>query len=481
MTDTPRTSELSLGRETIVAFASRMTTALVGFAGIVVFANVLGDEGLGEYRTIMAAGFVLSRIFAGLGAALQKRVSESETATPPYFGATVSLYVAASLAMGIGFAVAWPWAVEYFGSPELAFATAMFTLALGLFDIGISLYSGIGYPGRSSWLDTVRSVLTLPLQLLFLYFGFRVLGVTVGLIVATVLSAALTLVIAGVVPTRPTRDTFSRLGSFAKWSIPTGVVSNAYANVDVLILRSVAGSGPVGFYAAANQLGMPAAMFANSVRQPLTVKASGLSSLGKEIHSDLRNAFAYTGLIAVPVFFGAVSMPSELMGTVFGAEFFSAGPALVGLTAYRVIEAYKMPFEAAFEGTNRPHIIFKMNTAILVVHIPLAFVLGRSYGLLGVVAATVLTEAARLSGYQYLAYAEMGAVVFARPIAEQFAAAVVMFGGIELLRAFVSITGWPTLVVVVGFGATVYFGVLTAISTHFRETVLGAVESARTG
>jgi O-antigen/teichoic acid export membrane protein len=467
------TTSLSISREALVSLGSKVLTMVTGFVGIVIFANVLQDVGLGEYRTVLAAAFLLTQLPSGVGTAVRKRVSEVEADPGRLLGAGLATFAAYAALVGVGFVVSLPVAVDYFGSVELAVGVVLVAVSVGLFKLLEPFYAGTGYPGLASWLDSGRSLLTLPLQLGLLVLGLQAFGLVVGLTVASILASVAAVVVARVRPRLPDRATLRRVGEFARWSVPTNLLSNLYKSADVLILRAVVGAGAVGYYSAALQLAVPGAMFSTSIKQVLTVKSSGVSSAGGQVRRDLTNSLSYAGLLAIPILFGAMAFPKALMVTVFGSSFADEpGLALVGLTLFQVSNAYRHPFEGTIEGTDRPALVTRVNVAVVVIHLPLAFLLGRTYGLLGVIGATLVAEVLRVGTYQYTAHRHYGGVVFTRPMLDQVVSGAIMFLVVDTVVARVlEITSWLTLLVPVGLGAVVYFAVLTAISSHFRETL----------
>ncbi|WP_101297454.1 lipopolysaccharide biosynthesis protein [Halegenticoccus soli] len=470
MKDTP---SLSIGREALLSVGSKALMAAIGFGGIVIFANVLGDVGLGQYRTVIAAAFVLTQLPAGVATAVKKRVSEVSVAPAEFFGLGLLVHAAFSALVLLGFVVFEPAAADYFGTAELAYGVVAVTAALGFFNVANRLYSGIGHPAASSWLDAVRSVLTFLLQLLFLWLGMAAFGLVAGLAAATAVTGVFSWLAARVSPAAPTVETAKRVYEFARWSVPNGLLTNTYQSADPLIIKWLAGAGAVGVYTVALNLVVPASMFAGSIRDALSVKSSGVDSVGGSVRFDLANAVSYAGLLAIPIFFGALAIPNALLTTVFGPSFADApGLALVGLALYQVLNVYRLPFEAVIEGTDRPGIIFRVNAAVLVLYLPLAFALGTPFDLLGVIAATVISEAARVAAYQYVAHVEYGGIVVTRPIGEQALAGAVMFAVVWTLAEFaVPVRSWVQLLLVVGVGAAVYFLALLAVSSHFRETI----------
>lgn len=466
------TTSLSIGRETLLSMGSKLLMAGIGFGGFLVFANWLGPTVWGNFKTVVAAAFVIEQLAAGVGLALRKRVSEVETDPAGYLGFGLLVHVGFSLLIVLSYVLLRPFAADYFGSATLAFGVVAAAVSLGLFDITNRFYAGLGYPAKASWVDSIRSVLTFALQLGFVLLGLEAFGLALGLASATLVAGVLSVVLARVYPTIPTVTSARRVYDFARFSVPNSLLKNLYDSADILFVKAFAGSAAVGFYSAGAQLAMPAAMFAGSIRDALTVKSSGLNSVGQGVRADLANSVSYAGLIAIPLFFGSLAMPREIVVTLLSSSFKGAAPALVGLTLYQVFNVYRLPFEATMEGVDRPNVVFRVNVATLAIHLPLALLLGSQFDLVGVIAATVVAEASRVVVYQYVSKTEFGGIVLTRPIGEQVVAGAAMCLVVFGVERFVfPVSGWPWLVVDVGIGAAVYFLTLLGISSHFRETI----------
>jgi O-antigen/teichoic acid export membrane protein len=476
--DTP---DLSISREVAVTVGSKLLQIGFGFVGIILFTQLLGNEGLGQYRTVVAAAFVVVQLSAGTADAVKKRVSEVGVTPDEYLTFGVLVHGGITLVMGVGIALTAPVTVPYFGSPALAAGVVLITGALGLFTLLNRFQVGLGYPGRASWFDTLRSVLTLGAQVGFLVLGFRAFGVVAGLALATALSAVLVWLSVAVPPAVPTALTARRTYEFARHSVPTNLLADLYRSADPLLIRAFAGQGAVGYYAVATRLVVPGSMLASSINSALSVKSSGVDSVGGDVRADLVNSASYAGLVSIPILFGALAIPDALMTSeVFGSTYQDApGLVLIGMALFGVSNTYRQPFDAILSGTDRPEVVFRVNLAVTLLYLPFAVGLGFQYGLLGVVAGTVIAEAGRIALYQWIAARSLGGTVFPRPVRHQILAGVAMFAAVETVsRWVVAPNRWPVLLAVICFGAVVYFAALTSISSHFRDTVrltLGSV------
>lgn len=462
------TTTLGIGREALSGLISNIVMGALGFAGTLIFARVLGASGLGVYQTALAASFVFTELSSGIASAIKKRVSEVDTEAEEFLGAGLIIHTSFSIFVLLAFLVVKKPASSYFGSPEIAFGVIAVVMSLGLFQISNRMYGGIGYPARSSWMDTIRSAFTLVCQLGLLWAGLEAFGLIIGLTVGTLITVLLTIMMAGIRPAIPTRQTLSRIYGFARWSVPNGLLKNLYSSSDLLIITALASSASAGFYTAARQLVRPSTFISSSIGNALYVKSSGRHSAGREVVQDLLNSVAYAGLIAVPILFGALAMPSAIPRTVFGGEFAAAGGALIGLSFFQIFDVYVSQFESVFGSIDRPDTIFRVNVVVTVVHLPLAIGFGYEYGLLGVVAATVIAELIRFAVYQYLAYLEFDRIILPRPIIEQILSAGIMLAVLKAVLSVIEIRGWFVLILLVAGGAAIYFCTLFIISSHFR-------------
>ncbi|WP_135825850.1 lipopolysaccharide biosynthesis protein [Halorussus ruber] len=464
------TADLDIGREALVSLVAKLTMSVFGFVGVIIFARVLGPGGAGRYYFALAVAISLVRVPAGIAKAIKKRVSEVGRSPEEYL--SVGL-IAHAVYLGVVGVLAFLLA-PYLPLEEVATEEILGILlvlgSVGLFQILNKIYSGIGNPGASLWFDTVRSVFTLGFQLALLWIGMEAFGLLVGLAAATVLTAAMVAVASGVRPSVPTRETVRSTGEFARWSVPTAMVGDLYKRADPILIGIFAGASAVGFYETALRLVLPASQLAASISNPLHVKASGQSSLGEEVRDDVANALSYAGLFGIPMFFGALALPDVLMQTFYGKGFGDAGIALVGIALFYVFHIYQIPLESAISGTDKPELVFRVKLVGLIGYLPFGIALGRAYGLLGVIAATLVSEVVMFLVYQYLCRDVFDGFIFPRPIAAQIASAAVMFGVITWLETFLSLDNWVPVVALVGTGALVYFAVLSVTSSHFRLT-----------
>ncbi|QZP37515.1 oligosaccharide flippase family protein [Halobaculum magnesiiphilum] len=472
------TADLSMSREALIAIIAKFALAATGFLGVVIFSRVLGVNGVGRYYTLLAAANLVAQISSGVNGAIKKRVSEVETPVSEYFGLGVVFNSAFVAVLAVLLVLTYPLLQSYVGPFAFGIGFIGVVASLSYFALVNRVYAGIGNTGASFWTDTLRSLLTLAAQVVLLWLGWHVLGLLIGFVAATAATAVVVYLLLRLRPAIPSRETVSRTYEFARWNVPNGLLQNMYSRLDVLLLYAIVGSSAVGLYEPALRLTIPATFISASIGDSLVVKASGLHSIDRDVVDDLKNAVSYTCLLSIPIFFGVVAMPAELMTVVYGPDFAAGAAALVGLAAFQLFNTLRQPFAMVINGIDRPDLQFRVKFLVLVIHAPLAVGLGLEYGLLGVIAATVATEIVRVCLYLYAARKLFEEIVLTWQLGKQLLSGVVMFVVVAWLVDAVGVTGWVSLIGVVGVGAAVYFAALGIISAHFRSTLGHAFTNA---
>lgn len=472
------TYEIDLGRETLISLSSKAVTMLFGAAGVLIFARVLDPVGLGVYYLSLTAGKITAKATTGVADAIKKLISEVNETPEEYLGVGLLFHLLLTGAVFLAVVAISPVVELFLDIPNLVVSTTIVVFSFGLFQVSQGLYYGLGNPGKASWVDTARSVLTTLSQVVFLLvLDWGSFGLIAGFSVAAVATTLPVLVITRVRPTLPSWHTLRRTYCFARWSVPDALVSNAYSRMDLLLLGVIAGPESVGYYETALRLVQPAAFLASSISGPLTVKASGLSSLNRNVLGDLKNAVSYAALLAIPIFFGTLAIPRPLMA-VFSSEFIPGWRILIALSVLLVFRTLGSPFTSILNAINKPDLEFRLSVGVAGLNLVLAVVLGFSFGAIGVVVASVLAELIRFIHYLWYILDIFGEVALTKPIYMQILSGVIMFLLVDTLVSQVQpCFSLYCLAGAIGFGGIVYFTTLTLLSAHFRTTVWSALRT----
>ncbi|MFD1563004.1 lipopolysaccharide biosynthesis protein [Haloarchaeobius amylolyticus] len=473
-------TSVSLGGETVKATAAKFAMAAIGFVGTVVFARMLGPTGFGGYYLLFSLVKLGDRAVNGWGTAIMKRFSEADAPERELIGGQLVFTLAWVVLTGVVSVLASRWLVSYTGLPEAPVLFVVLMGAVTLYEPTDRVVQARGLAGASMWIDTFRSLLTFPLQLGLVLLGLGAAGMAYGLAAATFLSLPALWYFVRTKPTIPSRDTLESLWSYAKYSIPNSFLGQAYDRFDIILLGYLLAPAAAGQYEVALKLTVPATFVMLAAQSVLMARVSRLHSQGEDVSDDISNTLAFSSVVAIPMFFGAVAMPETLVVTAFGAEYADAASLLIGLALFQIVSTQSGPLTSAIGGIDRPDVNTWISATTLGLNVVLGVALTLVYGAIGVVIATVVAETLRYILSAYVIRQELPAVeLVPRTLLEQLVASVLMFVVVLLLVRTVPVDRWYHLLAVVSVGAAVYSAALLAISQKLRVTIEGVVRSSR--
>lgn len=469
-------SEADFGVEISKGVLAKFVMAAIGFAGAIIFARDLGPGGYGSFYVVLTLVNVLDNPVTGWGVACKKRISESDFPTSEALGS--GLIGAIVLPFVILPAV---YIVNRFLEPnglsEILLPFSVLFIILGFFKITNRVLSARSNFSSAEWADTLRSLFTTPLQLVFVVLlGFGATGMVYGVAVATALTVPYILYRIGVKPARPSQESLSSIASYAKFSIPNGFIGTTKSRIDILLLWALISRSAVGKYQVSMQLTMAGTFIGGVASMGLMARVSEYWSQDDStaIVNDVRNAVSYASILTIPIFFGTAAMPNDLLVTVFGSEYSGTGAVLVGLALYRAIAQQSSQLKSTIGGLNRPDINTRIGFLVLVLNIGLGYVLLLEYGIIGVVIATVVSEVFQYAILSYIIKQQLSEVtLFARPLQHQLFAGAAMFLVVDRLHTVFGVSWWGDLAALISVGSLVYFFLLVAVSKQFRVTIRG--------
>lgn len=197
-------SEVNFGSETARAAVAKFLMAASGFVGTVIFANLLNPSQFGGYYLLFALVKIADRPILGLTSASKKRFSE--TGTNPGELLSVQLF-SGGIWIFITSIIAWIFTGSLREYTGLTVVVPLFILLLAAessYDSLALLVQATGRISAATWVDAVRSYITLPLQVGLIILGYGAAGMALGLIGATVLTCPLLLYILNISPNCPT-------------------------------------------------------------------------------------------------------------------------------------------------------------------------------------------------------------------------------------------------------------------------------------
>lgn len=473
-------SDVSLGGETAKATVAKLLMAVTGFVGTIVFARVLGPATFGGFYLLFGLVKLADRPANGWGIAAKKRFSEVADLDREVVGtvfAVVALWGGIAI---VGAVVAANRLRSYTGLEEAPVLFVVLLLSVSLYEPLEKVVQARGLVGVATWVDAARSYLTLPLQLGFVLYGFGAAGMAYGLAGASLLVVPALLHYADVLPTVPTRETIRSVWTYAKYSIPSNFFGTVYGRFDVLLLGFMLTPAAAGQYEVAAKLTLPATFVAVTAASGLMSRVSNYHSQDKDVEPDISNTLAFTSILSIPIFFGALAIPEPLIVTFYGGKYTGAAPLLVGLALYQIVRSQTEPLIQSVNGLDMPEVNMRLSFATLAVNVVLGVALVYFVGAVGVVVATVVAESLRYGVLAFLLKRRLpDLTLFPRTLLEQVGMGAVMFVVVAGANRVVAVRSWLDLSALLILGAGVYGLGLLAISDQLRHTIASVLRGSR--
>lgn len=475
----------NLTRESSLAITGKILLTVISVLTVIILARTLGPSDLGIYFISLALAFLSTMFPKGFSTAIRKRANESNEDLHEYF--TLGLFVA--ILYSIFFSV-----FLYFIGPQIRLIFSYLTywnimaigaivLSTSVFHVTTDVYAAQVNDGVTVLLSGFKNTLALIIQIILIYIGLGVAPLLFAFAGATLVSAIAISIYGDLNPKVPTLHDIKHTIKFAKWSIPTSFITHLYGKVDIFIIGAMGTTVALGLYEASYRMLIPGLLIAAASSRALSASKKGDANYSTgEIEATLEESAGLTGLIAIPLFFIALVMPTALLEIPLGQSFtqdFTVWPYIVGLSLMFVFTAYREPFNVAFRALKRPKLIIGTQTGLLILNIPLSIYLVTLFGGVGAVIGTTIIELFAVLIYQFLAMKYFQGWVVPRMALDQIFAGFVMF---IIAKAFVFI--YPvvntTLFVIVFMGAfAIYFSLLGLISSDFRDYVREGVGQFR--
>lgn len=465
-----------------IGVLGRVATMAVAFAGAIVLARELGPDGYGAFYLLLALVSFLDNPVTGWANACRKRFTEEGFPTEQAVGSVLIGVAVGAVAVAVVAVALAPLVVQFTEQPNGPLLLVALFGGVATYLGTLELLKASRNFGASNWMMAGRDVVRVVAQISLVLAGWGVTGMVAGMVAANLFVAPVAIVLLGVRPALPTRETLAQVWTFARSSIPNGVVGTAQNRMDVLLLGALAGTGVVGNYEAAMRITMPAMFVAGVASGGLMGRVSNRRSKGESVGVDVQNNLSYASLVAVPLFFGALTVGTPVIITVFSNQYADAGAFIAGLALFHLFRSQKAILVATLDGFDRPELNLRVSTGVFLLNVVLGVGFFFSFGPVGVVAATIVSEAVGYAARARLVHRLIPSVqLLPQPLHDQLTAGVIMAVVVLALREVISLGHWEAVGGIVAVGGAAYFAALVAISEPFRATVRAVARDADLG
>lgn len=227
----------------------------------------------------------------------------------------------------------------------------------------------------------------------------------------------------------------------------------------------------IGIYQVSWTLAMTFQIIGQSIGRNLFPEISENASA--ENHERIRRlakqSFVFGGLLPIPGIVGAAILGERVLG-IYGAEFRSGAPVLVILAVVSLIRAYEGSVYALANGINEPRISFISDLLFIVANVLLNIVLVSYYGILGAATATAVALTLSLGVATKMVQSQIRFAFPVIEVAKQIGAALIMGTTVWAIASLLEPLSFIELLLLVTFGATLYFSMIVGVSEEVRGT-----------
>jgi teichuronic acid exporter len=417
-----------------------------------------GDYGLLAYATVFL-GFLALVAELGLADAVVQGRAADLTQLRAVFGAVILMNVA--LALLVAFALA-PLAALFFSEPRLIPVMQVLGLAFLINCFAViptaSLERNLVFRGRSVvelGAGLTGNLLTLALAL----HGAGVWSLVWGNL-ATALCRTLGMNIISPFAHWPDFHISRafRLISFGAKVALNRVLWFVYTQADVFVAGKVLGKAPLGYYSVAMHLAsMPAQRVSAIINQVAFPAFSRAAQEAGSVGRYLLLAVRSISFIAFPVTWGLASVAPEIVRVLLGAAWTDATTPLALLSLVMPLRILSPVTHGALQAIGRPEVSVNNNILACCV-MPIAFLVGAQYGLLGLSLAWVLcfplVVLANLA--RSLPLLETRLPAYLSALVRPAAISAAMIGAVTLGRSLISLPQLPLMLVLISIGVATY-------------------------
>jgi len=465
-------------KSALIVFGSSQLSTIVGFVATFYIARYLGPATLGMYAVVTAMLFWIHVPASAVDSALTKRISEGID-QGEFLSAGFVINTTLAILIAFGMLVFEEQVNAYVGT-QVSRPVAVFVLSWFAAKSVTAALNGQDKVAASSIVWTSGRVVRTGLQIaLTLLLGIGLSGLiwghTISFIVVTIVGAA----IFDIRPHLPSREKFSSLIEYARYSWLGEISSQAFNWMDTVLLGLFVSSSLIGIYEVAWTIASTLAIVSTAVKDTVFPSMSRLDTKDRreEVGNLLNQGLVFAGFFAIPGLFGALVVGTRVL-EVFGSEFGQGWIVLLVLITARLSNAFSAQFKNAINAVDRPDLGFRINTVFILSNLCLNLLLIPVYGWLGAAFATSLSSAfLLLLSYYYVDRVLPQTVVPMREVGNEVVASVIMVVPVYALTRIISSNpvttgGIVTTVGIVFIGAGVYIAVILGISPRIRSNLL---------
>ncbi|HMA05458.1 MAG TPA: polysaccharide biosynthesis C-terminal domain-containing protein [Methanomicrobiales archaeon] len=468
---------MEVQRHGLMYLFSTVGITIAGFFATMFYAHWVGAVVLGAYFLFLSYYGILSLFSdSGIGSAGVKRISEGMDQDAYYTACLVLrlLVYLVTIALFILFR-------DRFADLNQAglFSILIIVVGIGIVNaqIGTSI-AGCNRLGLAASTSLINNLVRIGIQVVLVFLGYQVAGLVGGLVAGILVQIIIESRFIDLHLSRFTWDHVRSIFTYSTWAFLTSSGNTIFEYVDILVISYFLAVSEVGVYGICWTFSSCAIFVSTALSNTLFVKVSRWDSAGDRgaVGLSLSRAITYSLMFSVPILLGGLFLGGPLLYFLYGADFSAGGIPLLLLIGMRVIQSVQQIYFTYLMALDHARKAFYVTGTMAVTNLVLDLLLVPAFGIAGAAFASLVTIGTSTVFAHLQLRGFTGITPERRPLFEIAIAAILMTATLMGLLQFITITSAVQAAALVGAGAAIYLGSLTAMDEEIRRSALGILE-----
>ncbi len=469
---------MDIHKSTFKVLSGRLSTTILTFGSIAVFANILGPTTMGIFFLFqMMIGFISIPASFGRGDALVKRLSEQDS-SGNFLGTGLVFLIITSIVL-FPFILLFGNHINNYIGTDVALLLAVGTVLRSLYIFPKNILKGELRVGEIAILDVLRKTLWVGSSVAFIVGGFDNLALIYGLLVSYIPVTIWGIYKISIPFKRPTWKCAKSLIDYWKFTVFSFVDSTIYSWADIAIIGFFLTQADVAVYEIAWRVTVATVLLTKAIETSIFPQISAWDGEGstEQIQSLLPKALTGSIFFVVPAFFGSLVLSDHILSFIFGSEYSQGALVLIILMGGKMIESINQILKTTLSGMNHPNLRMRASLISMFLNIALNCALVYEFGIVGAAVATTFSFTINTILVAIYLSNIVSIPVSISNIAWLFSSSLVMALLVSIYQMNGEISSLIELLVVILCGAGVYFG-LVLMHSSLRSQIWKTVSRA---
>ncbi len=464
---------IEIQRHGTMYLMSSLGITMVGFFATIFYAHWVGAETLGEYFLFLSY-FSISCLITdfGIGYAGTQRICEGRD-PDRFFTTSLVLRLLNFIILVMGFIIF----RDRFADLNQAGLFWLLIIVVGITTLQSTLGMAIGASNRlglAASTTLINNIVRIIIQVIAVFFGFKVYGLVGGLVAGILLEMIVQLKFVDYHLKKFEWSHIRSIFSFSGWVFLTTTGTVLFDNANLIIIAYFMPVSDVGIFGICWTFSFLALFVSTALCNTLYVKVSRWNASGDRdtISTSLSRATTYAIIFALPILAGGIILGERLLYYLYGASFAVGATALVIIIAARVIQSLYQLYSNYLMATDHVQMAFYGVGTGITINIVLSIMLVPVLGLTGAALASLANVIiSTIIGRHFLRQI-IPIIIELSPITHIITATAIMTSVLLIINLLpynhsLILTGTMVLV-----GAVIYFAVLLKLDTSIREDAI---------